>query len=672
MPLFSLRTRRRAAAIGLAAGTLLPLRAQPVVQTDPFVVAEAPLTADAAGTTRLQIPDTAPVAQRSLGVVADNIANLHLDASGAGAFGALVSLRGLSNTPYFSEPSVAVYFDDLPLGGGFTFPTDLVGFAAIDVSRGAQPAAVGRNAEAGVITFSSQLPGAVAGGELRFGAGNYQSRFVAAEVRTARGQTADATVAAAFSRRDGYIENTRLHRPGDEQQHSSAAARVRARPTATTEVTLQLLANQLRDGSQPLVPVGGPLFSVARDREGRTDSNFFGAALKLAADTSLGRLSATTSRTHWTLDPYDNQLVLPPALDSHLTQRQSAWNEEIRIASASHATVPWHVGAWYSDLETDGAVNRAIPGLFPIEGSDYTLNTRTTALFGEATVPASSGWRFTGALRAEAATRHFDRAQQVPFPAAFRASARYDALLPKLTAAFALGPASNVALSAGWGARPGGWSAYTENPALATFRPERSAHLEFGIDTTTADRRLRVAARVFDIEIRDYQIERSFTPADYLVVNAPRARSRGAEIEAAWRMLPGLTVSGTLGVADVRLREYADPFTGRTYVGNRAPYAPDVDLHLRALYRTRRGWFAAADLTAIGRVYFDETEDPQTAAPAHRTANAQIGYLTSRWRIAVAVENLDDAHYATLVIPGIGHQVPGAPRTYSLEAALIW
>ncbi len=677
----------RLASLLVAAASVSTSSAQTndVVQVDPVSVVESPLRAEAEGVSQVRVPDFTPLSLQGLSSLSNHVANLHVNASGAGSFGALFSLRGLANTPYFSEPSVAVYFDEIPLGSAFTYPTELFGFSTVTVSRGPQPSAAGRAGSGGLLRFTSR-PSAGAGsassqrgyapiagpsGSLCVSFGNFQSRRAAVEAYSARTERADVSVAAGYFERAGFVENATLGSTVDDQQQTSASARLRIRPSAATELTLQLLGQQRRDGSQPLVPIGGPLFTVQRTREGQTDGDLWGAALKLAVDSGLGRFTATTSHTRWTLDPYDNQLVLPPSLDSRLTQEQSAWNEELHLTSAPGAPTAWHVGAWFSETDGEGTVRRELTGLFPIEGSSFALTTRTLALFGDATFVAGD-WQLKPALRLEQVRREFSRVQTVPGPSRATADARFDAVLPKLTAIRALSPATRFTTSIGVGRKPGGWSAYTDDPDLARFRAERAIAYEAGMDTWLANRTVNLAVRVFDYEINDYQIERSFNPVDYLVVNAPRARSRGGEIEALWRVTPGLTVTATVGVTDTTLRRFTDPFTGTRYDGNRAPYTPDHDAHLTAAYRAPEGWFVAADLTAVGRTYYEEAEAAISAAPSRLTASAQLGYETPRWRVTVYGENVTDENYVTLVIPGIGHQVPGSPRTYGVEVAVKW
>src|SRR5262249_55476847 len=155
--------------------------------------------------------------------------------------GDLFTLRGLANTPYFSDPSVTLYFDDIPLGSSFTYPSGLFGFASTTIARGPQGSAFGRGGEGGTIVLSSPEPTAQAAGEARASFGNFNARSAALSVRSARGELADASVALSFTQRDGYILNTQLGQAVDDRRASAASARVRVRPTRASEFTFQFL-----------------------------------------------------------------------------------------------------------------------------------------------------------------------------------------------------------------------------------------------------------------------------------------------------------------------------------------------------------------------------------------------------------------------------------------------
>lgn len=616
--------------------------------------------------------DDLPLAEQSFGAVADRIANLDLSGGGAGSFGDLLGYRGLANTPYFSDASVSIYLDDIPLPGVAALPPALLGFSTATLARGPQGSSYGRAGSMGVLSLASRAPGSSAGVELRQSAGNYDANSTLLHAQTARAGDEcelDASLTAFQSRRDGFIRNVTLDETVDDQRSAGVSARLRWLPHPAAGFTLQLLDNRIDNGAQPLVPLEGARYSVVRDREGATDIDLFGIAVKGEFALAPGRLSSTTSHTDWRLDPYENQLVLPPALDSRVVQRQRALNQEFRFSDASQGPVHWSIGAWLSDTDTEGAVERGISGLFTIEKSRFELESAAGAVFGELQVQLAQEWQMIAGLRLERTDRTFRRTELLaPQPTTFIADDTFDAVLPKLALTHALTPNTTLSVTAALGARPGGWSAYTADPQLAQFDMERTALIEMGIDTVLAER-LQLAARVFTGRIRNYQIERSFNAADYLVVNAARARTSGLELEASWRVTEGFNLAATIGINDTTLREFTDPFTSMSYDGKRAPYAPAYDANLSATWRRGR-WYASGEISAVGRTHYDETEAAQFMQRSHVTFDLTAGYESERWRLGMFGANLTNEYYRTLIVPGVLHAVPSSPRTWGIEVTV--
>ena len=170
--------------------------------------------------------------------------------------------------------------------------------------------------------------------------------------------------------------------------------------------------------------------------------------------------------------------------------------------------------------------------------------------------------------------------------------------------------------------------------------------------------------------VRDYQIERSFTATDYIVVNAPRAQSLGGEANAEWRPAPGWTVRGSVGVSITTLREFVDPFTDIAYDGNRAPYAPQYSAGLEVGYRSTSGWFGAAGAAFTGRTFFSESEETVHSQEAYCVVSARLGYEGRGWRVTAYGSNLADTRYYSLIVPGVGHGVAGPPRTLGAELSV--
>lgn len=656
--------------LSVAVGAVGQTTVEPPVRLAGVVVA-APAAAGREPATAVWEFAAAPLADQTTAGLAARTGNLHLVESGARSFTDILTLRGLANTPIFGDPAVTFYLDELPLGSGFTFPGLLTGFARAEVRRGPRwGTEFGRAGPAGIITLTT--PAAPPnGGEVRLAGGSRNERQVAAAV-AARSGGMEAWLAGGYATRDGFVTNRTLDRTVGDQESWSGLARWRWRPTPVLELTVLATGLRTRDGAQPLVPLGGPFRTVERSAEGRIGLEAGNAALTAALTLPAGKLTATTSYTDWDLRPYENTLAFGPAeLGSRVAQRQQGWREEIRWVGAPEAVRPWRVGLFWSDTQTTGATDRNF-GPFPFERSNYRIDAHGAAAFGDVTWPLAPALRLSTGLRVETARRRLHRAEQVPVVRALAARQRAAAVLPHVSLDYAPAGAWRYFATAGAGFKPGGFSAFTANPALAAFRAERTTAFEAGVAREPAGGGVRLAARVFWQEITDYQIERSFATGadadDYLVVNAPRARANGAEVEATWRALPGLTVEGAAGVTRAILRRFTDPFTGRELSGHRAPAVPTFDASLRADYEHRE-FFAGAELAVTGRTNYTEDGAAAFAQRTHALLAARAGWKRGAWTVSVLGRNLTGHRYYAAITPGVGHGTPGEPRAWGAEAA---
>jgi len=657
-----------------AAGQVAFSQAVPsdIVQTPGIVVTGSGLSFDASGATRVAIEPEVDTPMSSWDGLGRSVANLHVSESGAGGYGGLFEMRGLANTPYFGEPSVTVYFADIPLPSSFTYPTGIFGFGSAAVYRGPEGTEFGRATDGGVVEFTPPAPANAAAAEIIAGAGTYDSRQLSATAQTSASGSADAMVAAEYDARNGYIENQLLGVRVDDQENEDLFARARFRPAKGDEVTVEVLQTRGRDGAQPLVPLGGPLFDVSRSMEGVTDLDSWGAALKGSFSLpNSATVSTVTSYTDWRMNPYRDYLVLPPPLESVTLQDQKSWNEEVRLGTDPLAAVHGEVGAWLSKGTTDNFSGRSVLGLYPFEVSSFGQGNRSGALFGEVVFEPDSAWQLTAGLRAESDAKDFVRREQVPTPGlVYVGNGRYDALLPRIAASWAESAESHVEASVAMGLRPGGFSSYTDNPAFIPFASERSTAYSAGWETSLASKAVSLAVRAFYDDISNLQIERSFSAADYFVATAPRAHSAGGEVEGRWRPAPEWTLSLVAGLSSVRLDSFVAPLSGKDESGNDAPNVPLYNAGVEATYRPGKGWFAAGQLTAVGRTHFDEIETPRYTQAAYALAGLRMGYETTRWTVTVYGDNLANAGYYELIIPGVNSGEPGAPRSVGARVAI--
>ncbi|PTY05490.1 hypothetical protein DB347_14010 [Opitutaceae bacterium EW11] len=640
-----------------------------VVAGETMEIRETRLAASATSTTRISLVPRSEAG--GLASAATSAADLFLADAGARSFTSTLALRGLANTPLFGDPSATVYLDDLPLGSTFALPSELTGFDSVEVFRGpGQNTRFGRAGSVGVIRFSTPASRAPAGEELWSSYGNFDARAAALRVNVA-GDASDAYVAAAYRARDGYVSNTELGRRIDGRESSSGLARVRFRPSGNAEWTLLATAERLRDGVQALVPLQGPKDEVRRSAEGVTHIDDLGLALRGTYSLPFGTFAATTAYSLWNMDPATNDLSFGFAELQNTSQlRQRNLSEEVSLISDAKGQVRWSAGAFALDGRTKGGFLRSFSG-FPYENSRYTTTNRSLALYGEAAIQVTPSFTLTPGLRLEENRKKMTREEIVPVGATYRLSRNSGAVLPKLVGSYAIDSAAEASVGLVTGYKPGGFSAFTGNHALASFAPERLRGVEAAVTRRSTDGTLSATLRGFGYRVRDYQVERSFQTGaqtdDYLVVNAGRAHSYGAELEVAWKPIPGLALGLDAGFTRVTLQRFTDPYSRVVYDGKRVPYSPSYDVSFRADYRAVSGWFVGASLSAVGRTYYTESEAEVFSQKSYALLGARLGYSTGSYTVALFGENLADKPYWASITPGTNHGTPGAPRTYGVE-----
>lgn len=592
--------------------------------------------------------------------------------AGARGFGQTIVLRGLANTPFFSDSSSPVYLDDIPLNGPFT--AGLFDGASIALHRGPQAATIfGRAGDAGVIQVFTPETALGTTARTRLTAGNHGLFSANAAAQTAPNAVADVSTAINASQRDGYIRNTQLNQRVDDRESLAARIRLRYRPAADLEISLRVLGQRSRDGAQALVPLGGPLFEVDRSKEGVADTDFTAAALGITRKLPDGLFSATTSFSDWDMSPYSNRLVVFGGFnfDSAVTQSQRTFSEEMHFVRG-----PYSGGAFYSTSRTRGSADRVFSGS-PVEKSAFTTDATLLALFGRATFTPVPDWFVMPGLRVERTAKDFERRETIPSSSRLQRADAWGAFLPSLAVGHQFDETADFTLTLARGFKPGGYSAYTSRSDLAGFGSQNSWSLEAAFSAMPREASLTYTARAYASRVRGYQVERSFAvPAtstdEYLVVNAGRARSVGFELESVWRAGHDVTVTLAASVSRATLEDFTDPFTGAGYSGRRAPYAPAGNGSLRLDYRPAAGFFAGAGVTWTGTTYYDEQETTAFAQRSYALLEADAGYAFARGELHLFGRNLTDKAYYSAITPGVGHGTPGAPLTWGAELNLRW
>lgn len=622
--------------------------------------------------------------------------NLYLDQGDAG--NAVIYIRGVgqNDSLAFADPGVGVYVDDVFIARSQAAFLEVFDVERIEVLRGPQGTLYGRNTIGGAVKFVSTRPTDYLSGYMEAGVGNFG--FVTAKGRISGPIAGDALkgkIAAAFTRRDGYAENSVTGEDDGDVETFAGRASLLFQPTESVEF---LLSGDMRidrpdtsrspvretpitgfDGTGNVTfPASDDPYRVDVNANGLSDQTGYGLALTSRFEVSdrLTLESITAFRSlefDLNLDTDGSPL---PILDILLLQEQEQFSQELRATYEDRGGLSLTAGLYYfndDDTTFSGVDNGAATFFgFPVTAFGFPSSslaetrqkTDSYAVFADLTyaltprLNLSAGARYTWEDRSSARLfeNFFDPQVSVientpDFLAGvgvegtqISGEAGFEAFTPRASISYDLSPDAMVYLSASRGFKSGGFDGRANTDfGFRPFRPEYVWSYEGGAKTSWLDDRLVLNAALFYNDYTDVQVT-SFGSDPVtgvfvsLFTNAASSRAYGAEFELLARPTDELTLNGSLGLLDAEYREF-DILVGGvvTDVSDRRPVnAPDFNASIGATWE--RPISDALALTVhVDGSYRSEVATEITDSPVLR----QPGY--ERINAFVAVGDRDDS-----------------------------
>lgn len=657
--------------------------------------------------------------------------NLSVADSGVRAFGDVTTMRGTANTPFFSSPGAVVYLDDVPLGPTFAQGGSLWDPRRLDVLRGPQSTSFGFNAPGGVIRAQTALPGNDYHARASFGYGSYDSQSY--EVGASGPVVKDRLSLSLFGYHDyseGFIENTFLNKRADERDALGGRMVLRWTPTEDWDIRLTLSAERFDDGAQPITPLDPKdRYQVESDLDAITQLDTQMQALRVERRFDWGRVVSITSRQDWDLDPNTVDLDLSPnnllagyvipgfpidpiadsplqGATSTIQQRREQWTQEIRFESHADDPSPisWDAGFFFMSADVSGVSTRSLPGLafeeifipffgpvmFPVgqiveyQDTIFDIEEQNYALFGNLGWEVCDGLELKFGMRLDLAEREINRVRRVGEERfEVRKPATYTNIAPEFGFEWECCDWVTFHGKTGLAFKPGGFSAYSDLAEEAQFDTESIWANEIGVRLDPWGGKLWLGVTAFWNEIQDYQVERSVTFGEYVVINAPEVTARGVEVELVARPFEGFAVGGNFGLTQAQFDDYRDPYPQidaagaiipgaprRDYTGNEVPFVPAWTASAFASYRHACGAFARVEGTFVGDTFYDELNSPYFRQSSHGLLGASVGYEHDRFSVAFYGSNLTGTEYFSYVVPSIVAGNVGAPQFVGFKVSL--
>lgn len=626
----SRRLCSNAASVALALGSLY---AVPAVMAQEAVLEEILVTASKKGATSLM--DTAVTASVVTGEQLEvrqvrNVEDIQFQTAGVivdtNAGAPRVAIRGIGHdgSIMHAENGVAVYADDIILQRTQAVTAAFFDLERVDVLKGPQGTAFGRNANGGSVNYVSRRPVEGLASEAGVAGGSYGRREVYGIFNYG---TADygLRIGAEYKEDDGFAKNLTTGEDVNGRETTVIRASLSFAPADNFEGILRVgyfdedlngpavVVQGAEPFSLPALFGGNPSFDpnenyeIHSDLPNRQRSEITSASLHL--DWDIGGLSLRSITGY-----YDGDYQIQNDADHsdvpfvpipHNDFQSEQFSQEF-VLSGTAGALDWLAGGYY--LTEDVSQRVDIDFLLPLSPGGLSVNLNDAqeltswAGFAQATWNVSDTTRFTAGLRYTEDEKKIDYDQEIVFgplsplagltiPSCLTSfSVTWDDVTWDLTLEHDLSDDTFAYAKVNTGFKAGG---YNNTNCDVGYDPEQLLAYEVGYKGTFRDGSLTFAASAFYYEYEDIQVTQvqafpGIAATTAVVANAAEAEVYGFEIEL--RALLTENVSADVGVSWVPTAEYqefitVDALDLRSVDQNPATTPPSLDLSGNRLNR---------------------------------------------------------------------------------------
>lgn len=512
----------------------------------------------------------------------------------------------------------------------------------VEVFRGAQSTLQGRNAIAGTIVYKTNDPSFEPEVGVRASVASQDQRHISAVVNA---PLVDQELAVRFavdglrynSYASGYQPYPGVPDPG-KYEAGTVRGKILWKPQAVPG-----LANLLTISRTTYT--GPQTETVARPFDDKVISypamNTFSPRTTSAVLDTTYEISPTLTLENRIVggDTHVQRKGEPGDGNANIRVRDLQIEPRLRFASADQQWKGF-VGLYTFSADQDDDID-----LFG--GGAWTDKTRTWALYGEVTTPLSSSLDLTLGGRYEQERRERNGSMAF-FTTDF--DAKYKEFLPKATLAWKLDPETTLGSSISKGYNGGG-AAFTYDVPFVNyqFEPETAWTLEgFGRKRMQGGA-LLLTGNVFYSDYKNMQLPFDLNPDPnvwaYVVRNAPRAHTYGAELGAQWQVNSSLRLNGEIGLLETQVSEYP----GSGVEGHELPRAPAFTMVLGGTWRAPGGLELGADARYSSAYYSDITNVPRGKVDPGWIANVRASYPVGKARLFAYVNNVFDSKKPLLI-----------------------
>jgi iron complex outermembrane receptor protein len=632
---------------------------------------------------------------------------------------------------------VATYFDEVYKGASTLQGISMFDLERVEVLRGPQGTLYGKNTTGGAVNIISKKPRFENGGDLTVGYGNYDHWQAEGAVNATVSDKLATRFAFMTERADGWLTNALPGKPKLSAIDSYAGRlSVLARPTDNSEFILRVSGSYQHPetpgvkgepttsagiggtiynlfGLPGYFPTGLGKYEVQNDKAGKRLARSWSGSL--TGNIQLPDRLTLTSVTSWdqgrSFFPDDSDGSPLQALEIDYRARAHQFAQDLRLTSDFAGSFNFIVGAYYNretisnatamsfftdiDVNGDGAIDAedCLSNFFvacKFANSFEQIKT-SAALYTDLRYALTDRLTLRGGLRYTHDRGELEGYQSqiqdvngtflapVIQPADVAADGVDHFTKGNLSGKVGLdyktgeGQLYYVSVSTGYRGNAFNAQGFFDPSEVTLVAPETLTDLEAGAKLQLLDRRLILNLSTFYYDYKNMQfldVENGLQK----LVNIPKARVYGGEVELLARPTPALNLRVGLGLLDSKILR--GELLGEDLRGHQLSNSPHASLNLAAdwtLAELSAGEISLhADSTITSRQYFDVFNNAAQSQGAYGLLNGSLNFTSPnhRWGAAIWAKNILNKYYyvyrLNIDTTEENYEHVGAPRTFGV------
>ena len=542
----------------------------------------------------------------------------------------------------------------------------------VEIYRGAQSYAQGRNAIAGAVVMTSNDPTQEWEGAAKLNMGNHRLAQTAALIS---GPVVKDELAFRLSvdhqQRETAVDLPHYDPVGNPRWFKATNTRAKLlwTPSALPDLYSRLTFNHLNaraPQSETELQPNSPRYTPERPVfQTRSASTIWDIGYQLSdrwkwenklVYTHFIHDRKTTSPFNTALPP--NRRGVPARVDGNEFQIEPI----VKYESEKYRGL---FGLFYFNAKQDESVTMLNGRIArtPIT-TNFNDKTKTKAAFGEITFTPDIPFELTLSARYEQ-EHHQRKGKSAMF--SINRDKKYNVFLPKADIAWKINDDQRLGFKVGKGYNPGGAGVTFGVPYTSyEYDAEYVWNYELYHRWTSTDKRLRINSNLFYNDYKDMQLPFTLGPNSIVIRNADKVVTYGAEINTEWQATEKLALNAGIGMLKTDIKRY--PNSG--IEGNKLARAPSFSGKLGANYRLldhleigtnysyNSSYYSTADNLANGKVgHYDQLD-------------VYLAYDFKHARITLYADNVLNSRKDILLVPRSGDITRQPERQIGLSTEL--